>query len=148
MNSRRLLPIDVAPDDLDQPFWDGCVRGEFLVQQCADCERCYWPATCCPEHGGAPMRWTPASGRGVVHTFTVYHHPFDPSSVDRVPYVVAVIRLDEGPFFHSDVIDCNHADVFVGMPVEVVFEHVAPDVAIPHFRPVGGVSHPDPSAGG
>ena len=129
-----MAPSEVMVDDLDAPFWDGCNRGEFRVQRCRQCGRSYWPATCCIEHGGGAMEWVQARGRGVVHSFTVYHHAYDPADADRVPYVVAVVKLDEGPFFHTDLVECEPDDVTVGLPVEVVFDHVRGE-AVPHFRP-------------
>lgn len=135
-SGRRLLPIDVVPDDLDRPFWDGCLRGELLVQRCEVCGRRYWPASCCIDHGAAAMSWVPASGLGTVHTYTIFHHAYDEWLAARVPYVVAVVELDEGPFFHTDLVECDTADVRVGMRVEVTFETVDPQTAIPHFRPV------------
>jgi uncharacterized OB-fold protein len=95
------------------------------------------------------MRWMPASGRGEVHTYTVVHHVYDPSWADKIPYVIAVVRLDEGPFFHSDLVGCDPADVHVGMRVEVGFERLDDDTAdtgdtgetddtvIPRFHPAG-----------
>jgi uncharacterized OB-fold protein len=128
----------VAPDDLDDPFWEGCRRGEFLVHRCQVCGRAYWPATACVDHGGASMSWVPASGRGTVHTYTVFRQPFDPSFADRVPYVIAAVALEEGPFFLTDLVECGPDEVHVDMPVEVVFETVETDVSIPHFRPRSG----------
>ncbi len=82
------------------------------------------------------MSWVPGSGRGTVHTYTVFHQPFDPSLADHVPYAIAVVALDEGPFFFTDLVECDPGDVHVGMPVEVVYETVEESVSIPHFRPV------------
>jgi uncharacterized OB-fold protein len=133
--ARRLLPADVAPDELDAPFWDGCRRGEFLLHRCQICGRVYWPATACIEHGGASMAWVPGSGRGTVHTYTVFHQPFDPSLADRIPYAIAAVALDEGPFFLTDLVECDPEDVHVGMPVEAVYERIDEAVSVPHFRP-------------
>jgi uncharacterized OB-fold protein len=72
---------------------------------------------------------------GVVHTYTVFHHAFDPLFADRLPYVIAVVALEEGPFFHTDIVDCAPDAMHVGMPVEVVYEHVDDDCVVPHFRP-------------
>ena len=132
-----ILPYQVAPDDLDDAFWEGCVRHEFLVHRCTECGRAYWPASSCLDHGSASMRWDPASGTGAVFTYTVFHHAYDPRFADRVPYALAVVQLDEGPFFHTDILGCDAEAVQVGMRVEVVYEEVAVDLVIPHFRPVG-----------
>ena len=130
-----LRPEDVVADDLDAEFWVGCREERFLVHRCATCGRAYWPAATCLDHGSAPMRWEPASGRAEVFTYTVVHHAYDPSLAAAIPYVAAVVRLDEGPFFHTDIVGCPHADVHVGMRVHVVFEHVDVEMSIPHFAP-------------
>jgi uncharacterized OB-fold protein len=141
MSRPPLLPWQVAPDDLDDEFWAGCARHEFLVHRCTECQRAYWPASSCLDHGTRAMQWEPAAGSGTVFTFTIFHHAYDPRFADRIPYAIAVVQLDEGPFFHSDVVDCPPHAVHVGQRVEVVYEDVAPDLAIPHFRPVADGDH-------
>jgi len=130
-----LRPRDVAPDDLDAPFWDACRDHRFLLHRCESCGRDYWPASCCIDHGSAAMQWHEGSGRGEVHTFTVVHHAYDRSLVDRVPYALAVVQLDEGPFFHSDIVGCDPADVHIGMRVHAIYDAIDDETVIPHFTP-------------
>ena len=73
---------------------------------------------------------------GVVHTYTVVHHAYEPSMADRVPYALAVVQLAEGPFFHSDIVGCDPAEVHVGMDVEAVFDAIDEQTVIPRFTPV------------
>jgi uncharacterized OB-fold protein len=124
---------DVAPDELDAPFWRGCREHRFLVHRCTVCDRAYWPASTCVDHGSSSMEWQPASGLGAVHTYTVVHHPYDRSL--EVPYVVAVVKLDEGPFFHSDIVGCDPSHVHVGMRVRVTYENIDDETTLPHFAP-------------
>jgi uncharacterized OB-fold protein len=81
------------------------------------------------------MEWREASGRGRVHTYTVVHHPYEPSLAARVPYALAVVELDEGPFFHSDIVGCDPVRVHVGMRVEVVWDPIDAETVIPRFAP-------------
>ena len=129
-----LSPHDLAPDALDLPFWEACQRGEFLLQRCPASGRYHWPAVADPETG-ATLEWVAASGRGTIHTFTILHKVYRASHADRVPYNVVVVELEEGPFFHSNVIDCDNDDIHVGMPVEVVFEKRSDLLTLPLFRP-------------
>jgi uncharacterized OB-fold protein len=76
------------------------------------------------------------SGRGRIYTFAVYRRAFHPAFKDDVPYVVAVVELEDGPFFLSNIVECNPDEVSCGMPVEVVWEDVAEDFALPKFRRV------------
>jgi uncharacterized protein len=128
-------PRDLAPDELDDPFWAACRQHVFLVHQCTACGRAYWPASTCLDHGSASMEWQPASGRGEVFTYTIVHHAYDRSLADRLPYAVGVVKLDEGPFFHSDIVGCVPSAVQVGMRVHVTFETVDDETTIPHFTP-------------
>jgi uncharacterized OB-fold protein len=131
--SARPVPGQVMPDDLDKPFWEAVARREFLLHRCRLCRRYYWPASCCVKHGGRAMEWVPASGRGLVYTYTIFHRQYHPAFVP--PYNVAVVKLDEGPFFHTNVIEIAPEALWVGMPVEVSFEELAPGSLLPQFRP-------------
>jgi hypothetical protein len=130
-----LRPRDLAPDAQDAPFWEACRDERFLVHRCNACGRAYWPASSCVDHGSASMEWRAASGRGEVHTYTVVHHAYDPSLANRLPYALAVIRLDEGPFFHSDIVGCDPGELRVGLRVRAVFERVDAETVLPHFTP-------------
>jgi uncharacterized OB-fold protein len=76
-----------------------------------------------------------ASGKGSVYTFTVTHQNQAPGFRGEVPYVLAVVELAEGVRMMTNVVGCAPEDVRIGMPVEVVFEDVTPEVALPRFRP-------------
>ena len=54
---------------------------------------------------------------------------------DSLPYVVAMIDLEEGVRILSNVVGCGPEDVAIGMPVTVTFDAVTPDVTLPRFRP-------------
>jgi uncharacterized OB-fold protein len=132
MTGSRPLPGDVVPDDLDQPFWDACRDHQLLVHRCARCGTSYWPASCCPVDGSAYMEWVPATGRGRIHTYTIVHHVYG-RTFREVPYNIAVVRLDEGPLFHTSIVECDEIDV--GMEVEVVFHDTEERFTLPLFRP-------------
>jgi hypothetical protein len=76
----------------------------------------------------------PSKGTGIVHTFTVVRQSFDPFFKSKVPYVVAMVRLDEGPLMMSNIVECDVAAVKIGMRVDVLFEPATSEVAIPMFR--------------
>jgi hypothetical protein len=76
-----------------------------------------------------------ATGRGTVHTFTVTHQNQAPGFREELPYVLAIVELEEGPRLMTNVVGCAPDAVRIGMPVEVVFEDVTPDVTLPKFRP-------------
>jgi hypothetical protein len=123
-----------APDDLDRPFWEACERGEFLLQRCPQSGRFHWPAGADPETGSG-LEWVPASGRGTIHTFTILHKAYREEWATRVPYNVVVVELEEGPLFHSNLVDCANENIRVGMPVELVFQQSEDGPNLPCFRP-------------
>ena len=125
----------VGGDALDLPFWDACRDGRLLLHRCAECGRHYWPASRCIEHGGRSMSWCEASGNGTLYTYTVMHHAYTPAMQGKTPYVVGVVQLDEGPFFHSNVIDCCIDEVAVGMRVLAVMQPHESGLVLPMFRP-------------
>ena len=75
-----------------------------------------------------------ASGNGVVHSFTVVHRSPDPEQFDP-PYVVAMIRLEEGPLMMSNVVGTDPEAVFCEQPVTVDFVDLDDGNRLPVFRP-------------
>jgi uncharacterized OB-fold protein len=125
-------------DEHNRAFWTGGGGNQLLITRCVRCE--LWvspPAADCPECGGE-LHPRPVSGRGTVFTYTVNHQPFNPAV--PVPYVVAIIELDEQPGLRiaTNIVDCEPDSVRVGLPVEVRFERqdVDGEVAfVPVFAP-------------
>ncbi|HEY9545524.1 MAG TPA: OB-fold domain-containing protein [Solimonas sp.] len=126
---------NLGGDILDLPFWEACRDGRFLLHRCNVCGRHYWPASRCVVHGAQSMAWLPASGRGTLYTYTVMHHAYTPTMKGKTPYVVAVIRLDEGPYFHSNLIDCTLDQVRIGMQLQSAMIEQDNGLVVPVFRP-------------
>lgn len=90
------FPVPVADADT-QPFWDGCRRGELLVQCCASCGRWLWqPRPICSRCQTPDPVWTRVSGSGAVASWTVIRPPTLPAYAEMVPFVVLLVQLDEG----------------------------------------------------
>lgn len=128
----RPLP---KPDDVTSTYWDGCARGELLIQHCPNCgNRQFYPRAMCTVCASTP-EWERASGRGTVHTFTVIRQNHAKPFRDLLPYVVAMIELDEGPRMMGNVVGGPVEDVAVGMPVEVFFDAADDELSLPFWRP-------------
>jgi uncharacterized OB-fold protein len=125
----------VGGDPLDLPFWEACREGKFLLHRCDICGRSYWPASRCIEHGARAMQWIEASGRGTIYTYTVMHHAYTPAMKGKTPYAVAVVKLQEGPFFHSSIVDCATDAIAIDMPVTMVMSQHESGLSMPVFRP-------------
>ena len=80
------------------------------------------PRHLCPVCWSDELEWVDAKGTGSVHSFTIMRRASDPAFAPRVPYVVALIDLDEGPRMMANVLGDDALDVKIGDPVEVTFE--------------------------
>jgi len=119
------------------PYWEGTARGELRVQRCAACgERFLYAHALCPHCWTPDPGWETVSGRGRIQTMTIVHQAPYESFAGDVPYVVAIVRLDEGPQMMANIVDCDSMSVSIGQPVEVKFE-MRGTVALPQFRPIG-----------
>ena len=125
------------PDSRDAGamYWASAGRGKLLLPNCESCHANFWPAgPLCPSCGSARVGWTHASGRGKIHTFTIVRQNPDAYFKNLVPYVVAMIDLDEGPRIMSNVVGTGAIDVTIGTRVKVQFE-VHGEIGIPLFEP-------------
>lgn len=123
--------------ELTGPFWAGGLSGELRLQRCADCGHLRYPiSTICPRCLSAEAAWTALSGRGTVQSYIVFERAYHEAWADQVPYVVALIELDEGPVLVSNVVGVQPPAVRVGQPVTVTFARRSDTAALPQFTPV------------
>ena len=123
------------PDETGRPFWAGAAEGELRVQRCPQCDhRQHYPRKLCIRCGADPV-WEPASGRGTVYTFTVIRQYGMPPFKDELPYVVAMIELEEGVQMMGNVTDVEPDDVHVGMAVEAYAVIAEDGIGVPYWRP-------------
>jgi uncharacterized protein len=128
------LPAAGAPT---LEWWQAAADHRLLVQVCDQCGRHRHPPTpLCPRCRSWSASWQEHPGTGTIYTFTVVHQAFLPDLAERVPYVVAVIDLSGpgGTRLVTNIVDVDPSTVRIGMPVEVVFEDMGPDLALPRAR--------------
>jgi uncharacterized OB-fold protein len=139
MGERAKLHPDHPLPDVDEPigapFWEFCRRRELRLQQSRSTGAFVFPPR--PHYAG-DYDWVAVSGRGRILTFVVVRPPFLPAFADRVPFVIAVVELAEGPRLVGHVLDCPIERVASGMEVEVVFEEITERVTLPQWRPRRG----------
>lgn len=130
-------PLPVPTED-SGPYWEGCKRRELRMQRCLACGHVRFPpSVVCPRCTSLEAEWAKLSGRATVHTFVIVHQSYHPAFNSEVPFNVAIVRLEEGPFLHTNVVGCANEELRIGMPVEVVFEDASDEIALPKFRPRG-----------
>ena len=128
-----MIPLP-RPTETSQPHWDGCKQGELLVQQCTDCNAyVFIPQESCTGCQGSNLHWVKSSGKGVLYSYTIV---FRPQRIEfEVPYVVAIVELEEGWHMLSNLIECDLDAVKVGMSVEVSFKKMTEEITLPMFKP-------------
>ncbi len=117
----------------DDFFWEGVKEGKLLFQKCSDCGALrHPPGPMCPNCQS--LKWAPhaASGKATVYCWVISKHPTQP---DANPRIVALLELEEGIRFVSNLQGLEGADVHVDMPVELFFQDVN-GIVLPQFRPV------------
>jgi uncharacterized OB-fold protein len=130
-------PVPV-PDPVTRPFWDSLKAHAIQLQRGASSGRfVYYPRAVSPYDETEELVWTPVSGRGVVHAFTIPSRHPNPAFRGDLPYVVALIELDEGVRMLSNLVDVDPSPetVQIGMPVEIVYDDVTEEITLPKFRP-------------
>ena len=124
------------PDADTAPFWEGCAEGVLRFQRCAACGRIRWPASfLCPGCHGSRATWEPSRGTGTVYSFVVYHVAFHPGFKEELPYVVALVDIEEGPRMLSNIRGCPPEEVHIGMRVELAWEKRGDGHKLPVFQP-------------
>lgn len=124
-------------DHDNKGFWDAIREHRLVFQKCKDCGLIvHRPRPMCPQCLSTERDWAPSEGKGRIYTYVdfVYQNASYPGI--QVPYVVVVVEMLEGVRMISNMIEESAADIYIGMPVEVVFDDIAEDLTLPKFRKV------------
>jgi uncharacterized OB-fold protein len=123
------------PTPLSQPFWDGTKAHELRLQRCDACgAHRFPPVVLCRECLAEDHTWAPTSGTGTVYSYVVQHRPATPAFTDDLPYVVAIVELDEGPLMLTNIVGCSPDEVEVGARVRVTFIDASDDITLYPFE--------------
>lgn len=125
--------------DRASPFWRSVDRWAMELPYCKSCGRFhFYPRPVCPECWSDDLDWRPVGGRGTVWSYTVvrFAHGANEGWKTRVPYVVALVELEEGVRMMGNVVDCPVESVRSDMAVELYYREYE-DGLIPVFVPAG-----------
>ena len=132
MNAPTPLP---SPNALTAPYWQAAKQHQLKLPRCEDCGKFhFYPRSTCPHCRSQKLAWQAVSGKGEIYSFTVVHRAPSKGFEGEVPYVVAVVALDEGPHLMTRVVPPAADAVKIGMRVSVAFEDKADDIALPVFQ--------------
>lgn len=133
MTAQKPLP---TIDEDNREFFESCKRHEMRLQQCNDCG--YWryfPSPICHKCGSFDHHWKKVSGKGKVYTYSVVYRPPSEAFVNDVPYVYAIVELEEGPMMPTNIVGVAPERVRIDMPVTVTYDDVTPEISMPKFKP-------------
>jgi len=132
------VPFPTAPDmdALAVEWWEATRERRLLVQLCASCGRHqHYPRTLCLACRGGDLTFAVAAGRATVQSFTTVHRA--PSPDFTAPYVIALVRLEEGPLMLTRIVGADEAALACDMPVALEWEPLEDGRHLPVWAPVG-----------
>lgn len=118
-----------------KPFWQAAREGKLMLQYCKDTnEPQFFPRPVSMRTGKRNLEWREASGRGRVYTYSNHFNPW-PGHEDRVPYMVALVELEEGVRILCNLVNVKAEDVKIDMPVKLTWEKLSDEINYPCFEP-------------
>jgi len=137
LSDKEMIKPLPKPSKWSQPFWDSARKHKLTLKKCKDCGHIdHPPYLYCTNCHSDNSEWVEASGKGklVAYAINTYMVPFP--FWDDMPYVVAMIDLEEGVRMLSNIVECDHDKLKNGMELEVVFDDVSDEFTLPKWRPV------------
>jgi hypothetical protein len=130
------LHRDWAPSELTLPFWTAAREGRLVLQRCRSCGAWQHPPrpVCLACGDGSALDWEPVSGAGTVFSVTTVERALIPGLRGEVPYLLALVQLEEGVRVLSLLTDCAPEAARIDLPVRVVFRPFG-DERLPCFTP-------------
>lgn len=126
------LPIPVSNAD-SAPYWQAAKNNKLVLRRCKACgEMHFMPRYLCPVCWSDDLEWVEAKGEGTVHSFSIIRRASSPAFAPRVPYVVALVDLAEGPRMMTNIVGEGALEVAVGDPVTLCFEERG-EAKLPQF---------------
>jgi len=130
------LPLPVSNAD-SLPYWSAARERRLLIRKCNACESLHFmPRYLCPVCWSDQLEWIDSKGSGSVHSFTIIRRAPMSAFGARVPYVVALIELDEGPRMMANVLGEDALSVGIGDRVSVTFEDRGDGAMLAQFKRV------------
>jgi uncharacterized OB-fold protein len=138
-------PVSIDPTRLkitQNAAAEGSLKGSFIGFRCNECGASVCgPSIFCQSCTSTDLEPVDLGAKGILYSFTIVRIP-PPGWPGPVPYVLGQVELPQGPQVLAEVIDCNHDDLKIGMPVEMTLQAVpdqtgGPDKAVYKWRPAG-----------
>jgi len=128
-----ILP-EITP--LTAPYWAGAREGKLRLQSCRACANVGTLRPRLPPLRQPRLRMDRRGGNWPSPLLRRRPRRRASGRQGKLPLVVALVRLAEGPLFLCNLLGCAPEDVRVEMPVRLDFEALTPEIVLPQFRPV------------
>lgn len=116
-------------------FWHGCNREELLYQRCRDCGHVqFYPRRNCTTCQSSRLDLLPSAKQGTIYSFTTVYRPANRSFDADVPFVIALIDVDEGFRMMMNVVGTDRLSTAIGRRIRVVFEPCSPEQLLPQAQ--------------
>ena len=140
MSNSETIPEHIRPlpqlQDWNRPFFEGGFRNELILQRCRECDRyIYYPRPICHHCASFDLEWVQVSGEATLFSFTKVWSPEHPYFKPDVPITIGTVELQIGPMMFARIQTDDETELEIGMALEVEFEKVTDDIALPIFRP-------------
>lgn len=123
----------------DAPMWESIAQRRMKLQKCARCGAFrYPPGPSCPDCLCIEAAWEPISGLGELLSWTVFHRQYLPAFPP--PYVVAAVKLQEGPILVSNIAAAERAGLAVGAAVRLIYVEHPEGYRVHHVERLGSVA--------
>ncbi|OBG64960.1 MULTISPECIES: bifunctional MaoC family dehydratase N-terminal/OB-fold nucleic acid binding domain-containing protein [unclassified Mycobacterium] len=121
------VPEDLDPDTMMRPassrdtafFWEGVKAHELRIQRRPDGSLQHPPVPAVWQDKAQPIDYVVASGRGTLYSYVVHHAPKVPGRT--LPFVIALVELEEGVRMLGELRGVDHAEIKIGMPVRATY---------------------------
>ena len=137
MTSGYNKPVPVPQGESDY-YWEKAKAHELWLRQCDDCGNAYfYPRDISPCCFSKNTSWIQASGKATLFTFAIVHRPPHPGFREIAPYVTAIVELEEGPKFPTNIVidDPTPENLQIDMALEVPFDDITDTITLPKFKP-------------
>lgn len=121
------------------PHFTELAAGRLCFPYCTDCRRFHWyPMPRCPHCRSAHLEWREVSGRGRLFSWTEIHHAFDARYTGPLPYIVALVDIDDAPGVRlvTHMIGAGNGVLLIDMPVVADFSRLSCGDGPLAFRPL------------
>lgn len=131
-------PRPHTSDPMDDAFWQQCQDGRLRFQKCDQCGAWrFLPRYICAHCGSPEFAWTPVSGAASLYSWTITHQALHPAFAGDIPYIAALVELDEGVRMATRLLHCDRDSLQLGMRLELVFRQIGDEFQLPCFQPAG-----------